>query len=72
MSLPSYRTNVTNKAQTDLEVAEHENGAPVFMNDTTRIKVGGNQGGSERDVAGVVMPAHDRFGCFCEQTIGKA
>lgn len=68
---PTYRTDVTNKEQQVIEDAEFENSVPVFMNGKTRVVVKG-AGGAERDVGGVVTPASERVGCFCEETVGKA
>jgi len=66
-----FRENVTNKQQQVIEDAEFENSVPVFMNSVTRVVPKGNGGGAERDVGGVVVPASDKVGCFCEATIGK-
>jgi hypothetical protein len=70
-TVPTYRTDVTNKQQQVIEDAEFENSVPVFMNGKTRVVIRGNNGGAERDVGGVVVPADDKVGCFCEATIGK-
>jgi len=68
---PTYRENVTNKEQQDIEDAEFENSVPVFTDAKTRVVIKGNNGGAERDIGGVVVPTSDKVGSFTEETIGK-
>jgi hypothetical protein len=68
---PTFRENVTDKEQTDIENAEFENSVAVFVDAKTRVVPKGNGGGAERDIGGVVVPASDKVGSFTEATIGK-
>ena len=70
--MATARANVTDKEQTDIENAEFENSVPVFTRDETKVVPKGNGGSAERKVGGVVMPASDKVGCFCEEVQGKA
>lgn len=83
--MPTYRQNVTDRAQTVLETAESEDGILVFEDQKTRVVARGAQTGSERTQnagpgpgtnlgknAGVVMPHDDRPNTFPGDTIGKA
>ena len=69
--MPTYRADVTDKEQTEIENAEFANSVPVFVDGKTRVVPKGNGGGAERDVGGVVVPASDKVGRFTEATIGK-
>jgi hypothetical protein len=68
---PTFRANVTDKEQTDIENAEFQNSVAVFVDNKTRVVPKGNGGGAERDIGGVVVPASDKVGSFTEATIGK-
>ena len=79
----SYRSNLTDKAQSELEAAQFENGVPVFEDNKTRVIVKGAEGGTERVAhsatanhinsnAGVVMPCADVPGRFLSEQQGKA
>jgi hypothetical protein len=79
--MPTYRANVTDRAQTVLETAESEDGVLVFEDQKTRVVARGAQTGSERTQnaghalgrnAGVVLPHDDRPNAFPGDTIGKA
>ena len=67
----SYRANPTNREQDVLEEAEFAGGVPVRMNEAVRVIRKGNGGGSERFIAGVVVPPSDRIGVFASDTIGR-
>jgi hypothetical protein len=76
----SYRANLTDKAQSELEAATFENGISVFEDAKTRVIAKGvetapqrtaNAGSTIRNNAGVVMPWNDRPDKFLEKTQGK-
>jgi len=68
----SYRSNLTDKAQSELEQATFEGGIPVFADATTKVVRKGADGMAERvtyDVnirknAGVIMSANDKPNVF--------
>jgi hypothetical protein len=77
----SYRANLTDKAQSELEAATFENGVPVFEDAKTRVIAKGvetapqrtsNAGSTLRNNAGVIMPWSDRPDKFIETIQGKA
>jgi len=79
--MPTYRANVTDRAQTVLETAQFEDGIPVFKDQKTRVVAKGAQTGTQRTQnagvnlgrnAGVVMPHDDMPNGFPGDTIGKA
>ena len=77
----AYRSNPTDKQQSEIELAANEGGVPVLMNSKTRV-IGkalntaplmtnhGSAVGGQRNNAGVVIPPSDRPGKF--ETPGKA
>lgn len=76
----SYRKNVTDIAQTVLEVSESKGGVLVFEDSETRVVAEGAQTGAQRTQnagtnlgrnAGVVMPHDDKPNNFPGDTIGK-
>jgi hypothetical protein len=69
--MSTFRENVTDKEQQDIENAEFENSVAVFQDGKTRV-VTKSQGAAERDIGGVVFPCSDKVGSFTEQTIGRA
>jgi hypothetical protein len=81
--MSTFRTDVTDKEQSDLEQAEFDSGAPVFVDQKRRI-VSRGRGGAQRvhssngvspasgKSAGVVMPHDDTPHRFVEETQGKA
>ena len=77
--MPTYRADVTNTGQTQVENAEFDSGVPVFEDAKTRI-VASQRGGAARVAsgtnlnsnAGVVMPHDDRPGTLADYTPGKA
>jgi hypothetical protein len=69
--MSSFRENVTDKEQEDLETATFDSGVPVFTDEKTRV-VSRGRGGAEREIGGVVVPASDKIGTFESDTIGKA
>jgi len=81
-TVPTDRTNVTDKQQSVIEDAEFEGGVPVFVDQKTRvITKGANKAATERTAnagtnigsnAGVVMPHDDVPNRFLEETQGKA
>jgi len=78
--MPEYIANVTNKNQDERELAAFEGGAPVFVDDKTRVVAKGAQTGAERTMNGgtlrsnngVVMPYSDRPGLDINELQGKA
>lgn len=79
--MPTYRANLTDKAQSELEAATFEGGAPVFEDSKTRVVAKGlqtatqktaNSGSSIRSNAGVIMPPSDKPGLHVEELQGKA
>jgi len=78
--MPTDRSNVTNKQQSDLEEAEFDGGSPVFVEQRTRVVAKGvqtasyrtaNAGSTIRNNAGVCMPHDDVPGRFVETSQGK-
>ena len=67
----SYRANLTDKAQSELEAATFEGGVPVFEDAKTRVIAKGADGSPERKIAGVVLPASDLPSKFPSDTIGR-
>lgn len=57
----AYRANETNRQIDQLEVATHEGGVPVFVDQTTRVISKGVDGRPERLLGGVVTPASDHI-----------
>ena len=81
--MPTFRENVTDIEQTKIEVEEFDNGAPVLMNETTRVIVAGragtpqvssSNGGSPvgGESAGVIRPFKDHQNRFLGELIGRA
>ena len=77
----SYRQNVTDKQQNDLETAQFDGGIPVEVNGTQRVIARAaqtatyktsNAGSTLRNNAGVILPHDDQPGRFLEVTQGKA
>ena len=79
--MPTYRKNVTDKAQNELEASTFNGGAPTFEEGKTRVVAKGfqtaaqktaNAGSAIRNNAGVIMPPSDCPGRFVESLQGKA
>ena len=71
MAGPTYRENVTDKEQAQIEAEEFENSFAVFTDEKTRVITKAN-GAAERKVGGVVVPASDKIGTFGSDSIGRA
>ena len=79
--MPTYRSDVTDKQQSELEQATYEGGINVQTGDAkTRVVMKERQGATEktanagstlRNNAGVVMPHDDVPNRFVENTQGK-
>jgi len=80
--MPTYRANVTNRQQDQLEEAQFEGGVPVFDSAKTRVvsklapqaaaQRTANAGSDLRNNAGVIMPHDDTPSRMVEETQGKA
>lgn len=78
----SYRANLTDKNQNELEAAQYEGGINVQTGDAkTRVVMKERQGATQRTAnagstlrnnGGVIMPHDDVPGRFVEATQGKA
>ena len=63
--MPTYRTNVTDAQQDDLELATFEGGVPVFKQASdTKVIAKGLDGSPERTIGKVVVPWNDNPGRF--------
>jgi len=80
--MPTFRTNVTNKQQNDLEEATFEGGVPVFADAERRQVNKQMRGGASRVIgasggtpasssSGVVIPHDDQPGRFLSDTVGR-
>ena len=80
--MPSFRSNVTDRQQDQLEEATFDGGSPHFADAKTRVVTKGaphaaaqrtaNAGSTLRSNAGVVMPHDDKPGLNVEALQGKA
>jgi hypothetical protein len=79
----SYRADITDKSQSELEAATFDGGSPTFVAGKTRVVAKGAQtatqatahgraAGGQRNNAGVVMPHDDVPNRFASDTQGKA
>lgn len=77
----SYRANLTDKVQNEIEDVAFSGGVPTFEDAETRVIAKGNQTSPEKTSnagtnlgrnAGVIMPWGDRPDKFLETTQGKA
>lgn len=55
------RSNETNRRMDQFELATHDGGVPVYVDQTTRVISKGVDGKPERTVGGVVTPAADHI-----------
>ena len=79
--MPTYRENVTDRAQDQLEEAQFEGGVAVFEDQKTRVisklapqaaaQRTANAGTDLRNNAGVIMPHDDQPNRFVGDTAGK-
>jgi hypothetical protein len=65
----SYRPNVTDKSQNELESAAFEGGIPVHVDQKVVVDVKG-KGGAERKIGGVIVSWKDNPGKFMDN-VGK-
>ena len=78
MVTPTYRANVTDTEQNQVESAQFDSGVPVFEDAETRI-IMRNEGGAAQVAsgqklasnAGVLMPWDDRPGTLADYIPGK-
>lgn len=79
LTTPTYRANVTDKQQSDLEQAQFDGGIPHFEGDTKVIAAvvqtapgRVTSAGAIRSNAGVVMPHDDIPNRFYNEQAGRA